>query len=101
MVNREICKGAKHDPWLVKQAQEVAASNGWPIKTAPIPLGGSDAAAFSREGGVPSTCILCQDVSRLVPNYHTRHDTIDYIRPESLSFALQMVIEMVERIDKK
>ena len=101
VVNREICTGAKHDPWLVKLAQESAAGHGWKIKTAPIPLGGSDAAAFSREGGVPSTCLLCQDTSKLVPNYHTRFDTIDKIRPESLAVSLQMVIDMVEKIDKK
>jgi len=100
VVNREICTGAKHDPYLVKLAQDVAREREWPIMTQPIPLGGSDAAAFSREGGVPSTCLLCQDTSKLVPNYHTRYDTIDHIRPRSLAVSLQMVIDMIRHIDE-
>ena len=100
VVNREISTGARHDSYLIRLAQECAAERGWPIKTLPIPLGASDAAAFSREGGVPSTCLLCQDISRLVVNYHTRFDTIEHIRPESLTVSLQLVIDMLEKIDK-
>ena len=99
VVNREICTGAKHDPYLIKLAQDSAKERGWPILTKPIPLGGSDAAAFSREGRVPSTCLLCQDTAKLAPNYHTRFDTIDHIRPESLSVSLQLVIDMIKKID--
>jgi aminopeptidase YwaD len=100
VVSREIGTGARHDPYLIKLAQACAAKRGWPIKTLPIPMGASDAAAFSREGGVPSTCLLCQDISKLVPNYHTRFDTIEHVRPESLIVSLQLVIDMVEKIDK-
>lgn len=101
VVNREICTGAKHDPYLIKLAESCAGDRGWPIMRKPIPLGGSDAAAFSREGRVPSTCLLCQDTSKLVPNYHTRFDTIDKIRPESLTVSLQLVIDMLQKIDEK
>ena len=100
VVNREIRTGARHDPYLIKLAQEAAAQRGWPIKTLPIPMGASDAAAFSREGRVPSTCVLCQDVSKLVFNYHTRFDTIEHIRPESLVVSLQLVIDMLEKLDR-
>ena len=101
VVNREISTGARHDPYLIQLAQESAAQRGWPINTLPIPMGASDAAAFSREGGVPSTCLLCQDISRLVFNYHTRFDTIEHIRPESLAVSLQLVIDMLEKIDRR
>jgi len=100
VVKREIFTGAKHHPELVKLAQEVAASHKWPITVRLIPFGGTDASAFSVKG-IPSICLLCQDTSKLVPNYHTRNDTYEHIRPESLSVSLQLIIDMIERIDKK
>ena len=98
VMTREVCTGAKHDPALVKLAQEAAASRGLPIKTTLIPLGASDATPFSL-AGISSTTIVCQDVSRLVPNYHTRYDTIEHVRPESLSVSLQLTMDMVRKID--
>lgn len=100
VINWEICPGARHSAKLVKMAREVAAERKWPMKNSVIPLGASDAAAFSR-AGVPSVCILCQDNTRLVENYHTRHDTVDYIRPQSLAVSLQLAIDMLKRIDEE
>ena len=97
---REIFTRATHDHDLVKMAQEVAAIHSWPIAAKVIPVGATDASAFSVRG-IPSICLLCQDISRLVPNYHTRNDTYEYIRPESLSVSLQLIIDMIERIDQK
>jgi hypothetical protein len=98
VAHREIFTGAKHDPGLVRMAREVAAAHNWPIAVKAIPVGASDASAFSAKG-IPSICLLGQDISRPVPNYHTRNDTVDYMRPESLSVSLQMVIDMIKRID--
>jgi len=100
VTNRELCTGAKHDPELVKMAQDTAASHNWPIAVRMIPIGGTDAAAFSVKG-IPAVCLLCQDTSKAVPNYHTRDDTYEHIRPESLAVSLQLVIDMLKRIDKK
>ena len=100
VTNREICTRAKHDPELIKMAQDVAASHNWPIATRMIPIGGTDAAAFSVKG-IPAVCLHCQDTSRAVPNYHTRNDTYEHIRPESLAVSLQLVIDMLKQIDKK
>jgi Zn-dependent M28 family amino/carboxypeptidase len=94
----ELFTGAKHDRDLVEMARKAAASHGWPIKAKPIPLGATDATAFSKKG-VRSICLLSQDTSRLAPNYHTREDTPEHVRPEALSVTLQMVIEMIQRID--
>ena len=98
VIHREICTGAKHDPALVKMAQDVAANRNWPIIRTVIPLGASDATEFSN-AGIPSVCLLCQDTSKLVPNYHTRYDTIEKIKPRSLAVAMQMTLDMLERID--
>lgn len=100
VIDREIFTGAKHDPELVKMAQDVAASHDWPITIKPNPLGSTDAGAFSVKG-IPSICLLCMDTSKIQPNYHTREDTYEHIRPQSLSVSLQLVIDMIEWIDKK
>ena len=94
----ELFTGARHDRGLVEMAREVAAGHDWPIKLKTIPLGATDAAAFSKQG-VRATCLLSQDTTRLVPNYHTREDTPEHVRPEALSVTLQMVLEMIQRID--
>ena len=99
VAKREIFTGATHDHDMVKLAQEVAAIHSWPIAAKAIPIGATDASAFSLRG-ISSICLLCQDISRLVPNYHTRNDTYEHIRPESLSVSLQLVIDMIERIDR-
>jgi hypothetical protein len=97
-VTGELFTGAKHDRGLVEMARKVAASHSWPIKSTSIPLGATDASAFSKKG-IRAICLLSQDTTRLVPNYHTREDTPEHVRPEALSVSLQMVIKMIQGID--
>ena len=102
VVNKEICTRATHDPELIKMAQDVAKQHNWPVavKSIPVEGGGTDAAAFSVKG-IPAVCLLCQDITQAVPNYHTRNDTPEHVRPESLAVSLQLVIDMLQRIDGK
>ncbi|MFA6450290.1 MAG: M28 family peptidase [bacterium] len=100
VIDREICMSAKHSPELVQMALDSAAERKLKMRKKLVPLGASDASAFS-VAGVPATCILCQNVDKLVFNYHTRHDVIDHIRPEALTVSLQVVIDMLEKIDRK
>jgi len=79
-------------------AREIAVSRKWPVKSRIAPVGASDASAFSL-AGIPSVCLMCMDISRLVPHYHTRFDTIENVRPESLAVSLQLVLDMLEKID--
>jgi hypothetical protein len=95
---KEIWPGGKMDPYLVDLAVKAAEDNDFEIKTRILPLGATDASAFAL-AGIPSVSMCLWDTSRLVPHYHTRHDTIDLIRPQSLSIALQTVIDMLRRID--
>jgi hypothetical protein len=99
VIQREIMLGARHDPRLVELACGIAAKRGWSMKRGVIPFGASDAAAFSL-AGIPSVALLCQDTRRLARNYHTRYDTIEYIRPESLGVMLQLVLDMVRALDR-
>jgi hypothetical protein len=95
---REVWPGAKLDPYLVELAQEAAGRNGFKIKTTVLPVGATDASAFAL-AGIPSVSLSCQDSSRLVPHYHTRHDTMEHVRPQSLAVSLQTVIDMLKHID--
>jgi hypothetical protein len=100
-VNRlELWPGARHDSHLAELAVETAKKNGFPLKVEIIPVGATDAAAFSR-AGIPSISMDCQDTSRLVPHYHTRYDTTENVRPESLVVSLQMVIDIIRLIDEE
>jgi len=98
IVTRELFTGVHHDPRLVQLAKDITAAHGWQVKEHMIPVGATDATAFA-QAGVASLCLLCQDASRLVPNYHTRLDTIEHVRPASLSVMLQLVLEMIQRLD--
>jgi len=100
IIKREIFNGAEYDPRLVKMAQEVAASHDWPITVLSYPIpGGSDGSAFALRG-IPTVFLSAADYSRVPFNYHTRNDTYEHIRPESLSVMLQLVVEMIQRIDR-
>ncbi len=95
---KEVWPGGKMDPGLVELAVKAAGDSGFKVKSAPLPLGATDATAFAQEG-IPSVSMCLWDATRLVPHYHTRYDTIEHIRPESLTVCLQTVIEMLERLD--
>jgi putative aminopeptidase FrvX len=99
-----VCKGepstaARHDPQLVKLAQDAAASHGWSIAVRQVPMP-TDAAVFSLSG-ISATCLFSYGPSMVDPTYHTRHDTYEHIQPQSLSVMLQLIIDMIQRIDKE
>lgn len=95
---KEVWPGARLDAGLVETAVEAAKDGGFEVKTALLPLGATDATAFA-QADIPSVSICLWDAARLVPHYHTRHDTIEHVRPESLAVALQVLIEMLRRVD--
>ncbi len=99
VLTSEPFTGARHDGYLIKLAREEAARHGQPIHETVLTLGATDASAFAVEG-LSSVCIIAQDTTRLVPNYHTRLDVIEHVRPESLSAVMQLALDMIERIDK-
>lgn len=98
VINRELTTGAKHDPRLVELALDSARRRGRSMKETLIPFGATDATTFSTVG-IPAVVLLCQDTSHLAPNYHTRLDTLEHVRPESLEVTLQVVLDMIAQID--
>lgn len=95
---KELFMGAKMDPYLVDLAQDAAKKNGFDINPGVVPVGASDASAFA-QAGIPCVSMILCDSKRLAPNYHTRYDTIENVRPQSLTVALQTVIDMLRSID--
>jgi acetylornithine deacetylase/succinyl-diaminopimelate desuccinylase-like protein len=98
VLRREIFTGVTHDRRLVELAREIAGARGWSMHEHTLALGATDATPFSR-AGIPAVALLCQDATRLVPNYHTRHDTLEHVRPEALGVMLQLVLDMIQRLD--
>jgi hypothetical protein len=99
VVHRELLAFTQYDADLIDRARRAAAARGWPMIDCNIPLGATDGTAFAR-AGLRSVALVCQDTSRLVPNYHTRLDTCEYVRSESLYRVLQVVTDMLRAIDK-
>ena len=99
VVTAELTTGARHDPRLVALAEDCAGKQGWPIQRFVIPLGATDATPFAL-AGIPSVTLLCQETRGLAPNYHTRLDTLEHVRPQSLTVTLQLVIDMIRRLDE-
>ncbi|MBM4444567.1 MAG: Zn-dependent exopeptidase M28 [Chloroflexi bacterium] len=96
----ESATGARHDPSLVKLAQEAAASHNWTIAAVQSqPPLGTDAAIFSLKG-ISATCLFSHDPDGFDPTYHTRYDTYEHVRPQALSVMLQLVMDMIRRIDE-
>lgn len=96
----EPSTGVRHDPELVRIAQEVAASHNWPtIVKQLLPPFATDATPFSLSR-IPAICLDLKDSSRWDPIIHTRYDTYEHVRPEALSAALQVVMDMIQRIDQ-
>jgi hypothetical protein len=98
-VRREVTTGTRHSQRLVNLARSIAEQRGWVFHEGVIPFGATDASAF-RDSGIETVALLCQDTTRLVPNYHTRLDTLERVRPESLSVMLGLVSEMILHLDR-
>lgn len=98
VLTRKLFTGARDDPGLVRLAPAVAAGAQLADPRTHLAARHDRRDAFSL-AGLPTVCLLCQDATRLVPNYHTRRDALDHIRPASLGVMLQMVLDLMSQID--
>ncbi len=97
-LERELWQGARHDAALVDLGVACAQDLGHQPRRVSLVMGGSDAASFSQHA-IPATTLLCQDTRRLVPNYHTRDDTLENMDPRALDLCFELVMAMLERLD--
>lgn len=97
-ITRELTTGVVHDPALIELATELAAARGRRLGRGLIPFGGTDGAAFA-QAGLRTLALLAQDTRRLAPNYHTRLDTPEHVRPEALTIMCDLVVDIVQSLD--
>lgn len=96
--DRDLSGTLQHD-WQVKHLLKEAAANcGKDLPFSSVYVGGSDAAAFTREG-YKASCLAAMnpDPPRY---YHTRLDTVDNMRPECITVGLDIMIETVCMFDR-
>lgn len=98
MFSRELFTGARADPRLYEFGKEVASEGGWKLNYVPLAIGATDASAFT-QAGIPAISLVLSDTSTIPMQYHTRYDTPDRVRPESLEVALLMVAGILQKVD--
>lgn len=96
--SRELSPGTKADGKLVQLICNAAKRLGLRPKAVSLPIGATDATSFLRSGICAAT-IFAQDSTKLVPEYHTRLDTLDKVRPEALVAGLDVTMDVIRQID--
>ena len=97
-ITRELTTGVVHDAALIELATGRAQARGHRLGRGLIPFGGTDGAAFA-QAGLRTLALLAQDTRRLAPNYHTRLDTPEHVRPEALAIMRDLVVDVVRSLD--
>ena len=97
--DRDLSGTLRHDA-QVKQLLKTAAKNcGRDLPYASIYVGGSDAAAFTRQGYKASTLAAMNPDPPLY--YHTREDTVENMRPECIAVGIDIMVEAICIYDKE
>ena len=65
-----------------------------------LPIGGTDAVSFAR-AGLPSVTIIGISSKNYDFTYHTRHDIVENIEPQSLENAKNGIVGFIEAWDVK
>ncbi|MFN8286248.1 MAG: M20/M25/M40 family metallo-hydrolase [Chitinophagales bacterium] len=98
IVDRELMNGTTHTPALVNGLKKSFEAQGLPYKTAMLPIGGTDAVSFAR-AGLPSVTIIGISSKNYDFTYHTRHDIVENIEPQSLENAKNGVVGFIKAWD--
>ncbi|HZK39616.1 MAG TPA: M20/M25/M40 family metallo-hydrolase [Clostridia bacterium] len=94
---RDLNGSVRCDKALVDLLLAAGNKVGVSMKCAPIPLGATDAAAFT-QAGLRAACI-CGSQDKPQTYYHTRHDTCDNISPECIQTAIEIGYETAYMFD--
>lgn len=87
----------RHDPQAADLLQQAAREAGYELPFRSLPLGGSDAIAFT-EAGLPAVALIAMDPAP--PRwYHTRLDTPELLEPACIEAALRVMRQLVRRVD--
>jgi hypothetical protein len=97
VLERDLNATVKNDPDFSALVQDAAKTCGYDIPCIPIPLGSSDAAAFT-QGGFTSTALCAMDPAP-AHFYHTRLDDWDNMDAECIAAAAGVVTEVIRRFE--
>jgi acetylornithine deacetylase/succinyl-diaminopimelate desuccinylase-like protein len=100
VVEHELMNGTKHHPELINGIKQSFKAQNLPLKSATIPIGGTDAVSFAR-AGFPSVTIIGMSAKEYDFTYHTRHDLIEHIEPQSLENVKNGISGFIREWDKK
>lgn len=95
VVERELMNGTKHHPALIAGLKKSFESLSIPVKSATVPIGGTDAVSFARIG-IPTVTIIGMSAKEYDFTYHTRHDVVENIEPESLEYVKSALIHYIK-----
>ncbi|MBQ8062470.1 MAG: M20/M25/M40 family metallo-hydrolase [Clostridia bacterium] len=91
--DRDLSGTLQHD-WQVKHLLKNAALNtGRDLKFESVYVGGSDAAAFTRQGYKATTLAAMNPDPPVY--YHTREDTVENMRPECIAVGIDIMVEAI------
>lgn len=95
--DRDLNGTVRNDPGFSALVQASAKACGHDIPLASIPLGSTDAAAFT-QAGLRATALCAMDPAP-AHFYHTRRDTVEAMDAGCIAAALDVVVETVRRFD--
>lgn len=88
----------RHDPAAAQLLVAAGRAAGIDLPLRTLPLGASDAAAFT-QAGLRGIALIAMDPAP--PRwYHTRLDTPDLLQPRCIEAALRVVVELVQAVDR-
>lgn len=97
--DRDLSGTLRHDLQVKYLVKNAAANCGYDLPFASIYVGGSDAAAFTRQG-YQATCLAAMNPDPPV-YYHTRGDTVENMRPECINVGIDIMTEVICLYDKE
>ena len=97
--DRDLSGTLRHDAQVKLLLKKAAENCGRDLPYASIYVGGSDAAAFTRQGYKASTLAAMNPDPPVY--YHTREDTVENMRPECIAVGIEIMTEAVCIYDKE
>lgn len=98
VVKRELNTMVKYDEDMVSRASAAFETSNVPYLKINMPVGGTDGAAFARQG-IPAVSIIGLTVKRFDPTYHTRLDNLSNLDPKGLEAMKKVTMAFIDQWD--
>lgn len=99
IVEKEQMNGARHHASLVQGLLQSFKHENIACKKVGVPFGGTDAVSFTRVG-IPALTIIGMSATEYDFTYHTRHDVVENIEPQSLELVAKAIQRFIKDSDK-